>query len=164
MKKKDKIQYWIVILPSLFILVPAVFGYFMYGPLNTGWLQLMWLGGGLWWWLNKTKESKREKGRVWRKRGGIVLIVLLFLGYMSASLGAAMEKKMTLYCDEIPYYSSPNVKGGIMNMISLGGGEFINIHDLIPYKRRISYREGLIISFCQSANGEERLQQQGIEL
>ena len=128
--------------PAIFILVPSLFGYYLYSPINNGFIQVGWFAFFVWMWVGEIEKGEEKKSWKRHKIGLALVGIWLVFGYMSASFGSGMEHVVQYemgrryedekliyreyYCEPISYYVSPAVDAGIMNMLSFGGGSYID--------------------------------------
>jgi hypothetical protein len=139
---KRRIYFALALVPLFLILIPAFLGYFLYSPINNGWIQIGWFGLFTWLWWQETKKAEELESFIFQRIVlGFVGLFLVF-GYGTANLGAQMEQVIVqdisssyegetlverkFYCEPITYYTSPSIEGGIMNMLGYGGGRFID--------------------------------------
>ena len=114
--------------PAIFILIPSVLGYYLYSPINNGFIQVGWFAFFVWMWTGEIEKGEEKKSWKRHKIGLALVGIWLVFGYMSASFGSGMKKNIyNTECGEIVYYSAKSIEGGPLNMFGYGGGAYKEI-------------------------------------
>ena len=122
---KRRIYLALALVPLFLILIPAFLGYFLYSPINNGWIQIGWFGLFTWLWWQETKKADELESFLFQKIVLGFIGFFLVLGYGTANLAANAEKDVyNTECGEIVFYGEKAIEGGLLNMLGYGGGAF----------------------------------------
>lgn len=142
---KRRIYLALALTPLLLILIPAFLGYFLYSPINNGWIQVGWFGLFTWLWWQETKKADELESFIFPKIVLGVVGLSLILGYGTANLGAGMEEEFSECSGN--YYQVDMIGGGLFDPFAYGGGIFRDTNILFyktnrpnPYLQTEEYR------------------------